>query len=303
MTAAEIARALRGHKAGAGWMAACPAHTDRTPSLAIKDARDGRVLVRCHAGCAQVDVIDALRLRGLWEHEARDDVARRPVRQLAASTSPQPDDEDGRSADALAIWGEAIHPYNTPVAAHLLRRNVSLPDGAAGEAVRYHPACKFGLKRVPCMVALVRDIRTNEPKAIHRTAIDPKGNQVKFGGNDRMMLGPCGGGAVKLVDDAEITICLGLGEGIETTLSMRRFPEFGASPVWAVLSAGQISAFPVLPGVECLWIAVDRDSSGTGQRCSLECSRRWVAAGREVYRVVPDVTGDDVNDLVRGVRA
>ncbi len=47
-------------------MARCPAHDDRNPSLAIRD-HDGRVLVHCHAGCAQADVVNALRARGLWE--------------------------------------------------------------------------------------------------------------------------------------------------------------------------------------------------------------------------------------------
>jgi putative DNA primase/helicase len=301
MDAVAVARALGGHKAGTGWQAKCPAHDDRSPSLSIKDARDGKVLVKCHAGCEQMAVIDALRLRGLWESQEPFGEARRRGHHVVAPAPSPP--EAGTSAEAEALWNEAVHPDNTPVMAHLARRRVSLPDGAAGDVIRYHPACKFGLRRVPCMVALVRDIVTNEPRAIHRTSIDLKGNQVEIAGKSRMMLGPCGGGAVKLVDDAEVTICLGLGEGIETALSMRKLLEFGASPVFAVLSAGQIAAFPVLPGIECLWIAVDRDRSGTGQHCSLECSRRWVAAGREVYRVVPDLVGDDVNDLVRGVRA
>jgi hypothetical protein len=47
-------------------MACCPAHEDSNPSLSIKEV-DGKVLVRCHAGCSQVAVIDALKARGLWE--------------------------------------------------------------------------------------------------------------------------------------------------------------------------------------------------------------------------------------------
>ena len=66
MTAETIAKALGGRKAGGGWMARCPAHDDRTPSLSIRDADDGKVLVRCHAGCDQERVIAALRSRGLW---------------------------------------------------------------------------------------------------------------------------------------------------------------------------------------------------------------------------------------------
>ena len=67
MNAAEIAAALKGKRAGSGgWTALCPAHDDHTPSLSIRDADDGKVLVRCRAGCGQQDVIKALRQRGLW---------------------------------------------------------------------------------------------------------------------------------------------------------------------------------------------------------------------------------------------
>ena len=53
MTAESIAKALGGRKARGGWMARCPAHDDHTPSLSIAEAADGKVLVHCHAGCAQ----------------------------------------------------------------------------------------------------------------------------------------------------------------------------------------------------------------------------------------------------------
>jgi len=66
MTARDIARGLHGRRSGAGYMACCPAHDDRTPSLAIRDGDDGRVLIHCHAGCSQERVIAALRERGLW---------------------------------------------------------------------------------------------------------------------------------------------------------------------------------------------------------------------------------------------
>jgi hypothetical protein len=50
-TAETIAKTLGGRKAGGGWMARCPAHDDRESSLSIRDADDGKVLIRCHAGC------------------------------------------------------------------------------------------------------------------------------------------------------------------------------------------------------------------------------------------------------------
>ena len=77
--AAALAQALGGRKAGAAWMARCPAHDDRAPSLSIADAKDGKVLVRCHAGCDQRDVIAALRARGAWDADER-----RPIRFRAS---------------------------------------------------------------------------------------------------------------------------------------------------------------------------------------------------------------------------
>lgn len=44
------------------WVACCPAHEDRSPSLAVKDVEDGRVLVHCFAGCAAEDVLAAVGL-------------------------------------------------------------------------------------------------------------------------------------------------------------------------------------------------------------------------------------------------
>ena len=53
MTAQTIAKALGGRKVGGAWMARCPTHDDREPSLSIRDADDGKVLVRW---CAAMQV-------------------------------------------------------------------------------------------------------------------------------------------------------------------------------------------------------------------------------------------------------
>lgn len=47
---------------GGSWIARCPAHADRSPSLSVKRGGDGRALVRCHAGCDIVSVVKALGL-------------------------------------------------------------------------------------------------------------------------------------------------------------------------------------------------------------------------------------------------
>lgn len=44
------------------WIARCPAHDDRSPSLSVRDVGDGRTLIHCHAGCGALAVLDALGL-------------------------------------------------------------------------------------------------------------------------------------------------------------------------------------------------------------------------------------------------
>ncbi len=72
------------------------------------------------------------------------------------------------------------------------------------------------------MIAVMRDIVTNEPRAIHRTALKPDGigkAEMADRGSPKRMLGPAAGCAVKLSDDAEVTYGLGVAEGIENGLA------------------------------------------------------------------------------------
>jgi len=47
------------------YVACCPAHEDRNPSLSITES-ETKLLVHCFAGCTQAEVIEALRVLGLW---------------------------------------------------------------------------------------------------------------------------------------------------------------------------------------------------------------------------------------------
>lgn len=44
------------------WVARCPSHDDRHPSLGVKEADDGKVLLHCWVGCSAADVVAALGL-------------------------------------------------------------------------------------------------------------------------------------------------------------------------------------------------------------------------------------------------
>lgn len=44
------------------WLACCPAHDDKSPSLTVRELDDGRVLVHCFAGCSVEEILSAVGL-------------------------------------------------------------------------------------------------------------------------------------------------------------------------------------------------------------------------------------------------
>jgi hypothetical protein len=45
------------------WIACCPVHKDKSPSLAVRELDDGRVLLHCYSGCAPDEVLSAIGLK------------------------------------------------------------------------------------------------------------------------------------------------------------------------------------------------------------------------------------------------
>jgi hypothetical protein len=194
-----------------------------------------------------------------------------------------------RTAKAIAIWREARPITGTVAETYLASRGLSYH----GEALRWHLSCPFGGARHGCMVGLVRNIVTNEPQAIHRTAIDDNGRKI-----GRKAYGPVAGGAIKLTSDDCVTVVIAIGEGIETILSIPELPALSNMPVWSLISAGGVTAFPALPGIESVWIVADNDASKTGQHAARAAVERLNTAGVETIILTSTRQGADLNDLV-----
>ena len=84
MSASQLVERLEGvRKTGsAKWIARCPAHEDKSPSLAIRECDDGTTLIHCFAQCPPLEILHAigLELRDLFPARLDDDVKakRRP---------------------------------------------------------------------------------------------------------------------------------------------------------------------------------------------------------------------------------
>ncbi len=64
ITVDDILPRLKGvRRAGRGWMALCPAHPDKNPSLKVDEGTDGRALLYCFAGCSYEEIVSALGLK------------------------------------------------------------------------------------------------------------------------------------------------------------------------------------------------------------------------------------------------
>lgn len=196
---------------------------------------------------------------------------------------------------ALAIWNQATLAQGTFLELYLVDRGCHLSDAVikAG-ALRFHPSCPFGKYRFPAMIALMCDVITGEPTGIHRTALRDNGSSKRImpdGMSAKMMLGPSKVAAIKLSLRAER---MGIAEGIETALSASQI--FGM-PVWAVLSAGGMADFPIIPGVKHLTIFADHDEPGL--RAATKCARKHARARVDVSVRYPTKFGTDWNDVIK----
>src|SRR5262249_16989884 len=195
--------------------------------------------------------------------------------------APAPVHDDGaRLAFALRLWEEA-----QPIAGTLAERYLSetrkidlaaLP-ASIDEVLRFHPRCPFGPgNRNPCLVALMRDARTDAPTGIQRIGLTTEAKKI-----DRLMLGRSG--IVKLWPAG---IQLVVGEGIEPVpAAPARFP-YGARPprpAGSALSSDGLGQFPVLPNTHRLTALVAPDPPE--KTAASLCAGRYERAGRNAIQL------------------
>jgi putative DNA primase/helicase len=290
MTLDELVKAVRGTRNGCWIRIAGPGHRKRDDSLGFRldpAARDG-FRVNSFAGDDHAEC-------RAYVKQLLSTVSKGSLFALEGGHESESETERAaRLARALALWDQAQAPDGTIVETYLSARRCVLPPSAS-LVLRFHSECPFGSEhRYPAMIALMHDVFTNAPRGIQRTALKDDGTgkrQIPEAEDSRMMMGSPKGAAVMLHPAAER---LGIGEGIETSLSAGQV--FNV-PVWAALSAGGVAAFPVIPGVKHLTIFADYDKAGL--RAARKCRWRYEKAGIEVeVRCPPDFDTDWNNYLL-----
>ena len=96
-------------RSGRGWIARCPAHDDRHPSLSIVKAADGRILLHCFAGCLVEMICEALGIlvADLFPETAQDPYALRQAKRLREAEQRRRRQENYRAGLVVASRREA----------------------------------------------------------------------------------------------------------------------------------------------------------------------------------------------------
>jgi hypothetical protein len=193
------------------------------------------------------------------------------------------DDKPSATLDlARRLWREAVPATGTLVETYLAHRGLR-PEPRM--PVRFHERAwrnRANGPPGPAMVALMTCPERNEPTGVHLTYLRGDGHGKADGPSPKVMLGRRG--VIRMSPDEEVTLGLGIAEGIETAVAVMQ--RLGWRPVWAATCAGAIATFPVLPGIESLTIFADADPAG--MRAAETCARRWSEAGREASIWTPE---------------
>lgn len=267
-------------------VARCPAHGDRTPSLTLTDAADGRLLLHCKSGCQFVDVVAALRDRGLLDRHSKpqppspSELARREAEDRAEAAK--------REKQALAVWKEALPIGGTLAETYLRGRGITVP---LPETLRFHPSVwHASAKRFPAMIARVDGLQR---LAIHRTYLRPDGTGKASVEPPKAMLGAALGGAVRLADGQGPLV---VAEGIETALSLASGLLSRPAAIWAALSASGVAGLRLPDRPHRLTIASDGDT--LGRESAHKLAERASALGWSVS-LLPAPDGRDWNDVLQ----
>lgn len=243
--------------------------------------KEDRLLLHCKkSGC---DFKDILIASGITPGTVEID-------QLAAANAERERIEQAAKlrTRARSLWDISGPITGTHGETYLRGRGIT---GPLPETLRWLPDTYHGPSGQYCSAMIANVTPTG---GVHRTFFTKKGQRLVK--SAKMMLGPCGGGAVRL---SETTGPLVVCEGIETGLSLLSGLLDGPHTVWAALSTSGIKGLTLPPRPGALVIATDGDDPG--QEAGNVLARAANGRGWNVT-LMPAPKGKDWNDVLQGER-
>ena len=256
----------------------CQPERRRDQSALSVSEGSGKTLLYCFkGGCSFIDIANASGVDLKTVHIDLAANAERKARRAEYTAQ--------KLAKARSLWDYAKPIHGTKAERYLRGRRITsdLPESLRFVGDIYHqPSTTWGC----AMVANV------EPTGgVHRTFFDKSGKRLA--NDEKLMLGPCSGGAVRLsqVAGAPLVVC----EGIETGLSLLSGLLSGPANVWATLSTSGMRGLTLPVDSGMLTIATDGDHAGT--EAGNKLAMRATALGWDVS-LLPAPDGKDWNDVL-----
>jgi putative DNA primase/helicase len=190
---------------------------------------------------------------------------------------------------ALPVWNTTVDANGTLLTTYFVERGLYI---AAPPTIRFHEGLKHPTgEKWPAMVARVTRGVDDKPLAIHRTFLARDGRGKAPVHPQKMMLGPCSGGTVRLAPAGDLLM---IGEGIETCLAAIQAT---GHPAWAALSTSGLTALELPDYIHEVIVLADGDAAG--ERAAHKAAARWKREGRRV-RIARPTEGMDFNDMLMG---
>lgn len=251
----NLVGALGGKWMGNVAMCQCPAHSDGTPSLSLRQGDRG-LLVTCFAGCHPVDVLrelDRIQIGKIYE--------------------PPSDAPGTGTANIERLWGDALEVSGTLGELYLASRFLlPIPND-----IRFHPRCPHGAKPhtvfKPALLIAARE--AYRLVAVQRIFLD----KDTTGYTAKASLGTLGAGVWQ---GGGLAATIGLAEGFETATAWSRLHNM---PCWATFGSKRLDLAQIPDSVTKLILVGDNDLPG--RRAVARSYRRYSCPNRTIRDSYP----------------
>ena len=295
MEVEEIVESLNAKQSSGGWLACCPAHDDKDPSLSIS-VQNGKLLLNCFAGCTFEEILGSLGIEKSIKHKHYRNTHTVDYQKNIERMSE--------------VWGQTVDLADClPVQKYLESRRILLQAvGASQHKLRAHPALKYWdttgndpilIGEFPAMVALVQN-PMGEIVSVHRTYLTNEGQKIS-GFTARKMMPPSGRRAPRQsrIELNPATEVLGVGEGIESVLAFQHLMSLKKIdvPVWSCISAEGLKHCSIPKTVSTVFIIGDNDESKTGQTAAYRLKDQLFEK-QDIHVCIPSKEGEDMADVL-----
>lgn len=303
-----IGRSVKLRRIGSSYSGLCPFHSERTPSFSVNDQL---AKFRCFGCNRSGDAIDWLvltervttsRALEMLEHDAH--LCSPASGRIDApfygkhASSGFAEERAKRTDWARQLWKECQPIERSVVECYLRSRSIMVDPGPS---LGFHPSLKHPStgRRYAGMVAAVTDA-AGSVSGIHRTFLSADGTSKADVVPAKMMAGECRRKCVRFgLPGATSGHILAIGEGIETSLSVRQATGL---PVWAALSLSNMGSVPIPSDGTVREIILLADADEADRQAADAVRLQAVAAYRRAgfdVRIACPPDGCDFNDVLR----